>query len=143
MSDTAMRKSNPFNIGPGVPPPYLAGRQNEQELFNSSLESMAAGESVSMVVMYGPRGMGKTTLLGWLQKQCFERKIRHVAETSATMLGSIEALTNVLLPMSWRFWEWHVNLGSKWLGAGVSAPTQSTGKEGFLAKRLIARCRRH
>ena len=43
MSDTAMRKSNPFNIGPGVPPPYLAGRQNEQELFNSSLESMAAG----------------------------------------------------------------------------------------------------
>ena len=146
-----MSKSNPFKPGYGLPPPYLAGREEEQKLLNRRLDDMAAGELVNGVAIYGPRGMGKTVLLGWLQKQCAKRGIRHVEGTSATMLGSVDGLAKSLLPFTWHpgewltSWspgDWRIGLGTTAVSADVSASAQGAGKESLLIKRLISRCRR-
>lgn len=57
----------PFKPGFGGMPPHLAGRQEEQDLFRGLLTDMENGEPLaSDVVLYGPRGNGKTVLLRWL-----------------------------------------------------------------------------
>ncbi len=61
---------NPFMPGDGQPPPYLAGRENEQGQFRQILAKMSARRSpAGNIVMYGPRGMGKTVLLNWLKNE--------------------------------------------------------------------------
>ncbi|MHB8566788.1 MAG: AAA family ATPase [Nitrososphaerales archaeon] len=57
---SAMR--NPFNPGSGVPPPYLAGRENHLKTFERALESIDDGHIENMIV-HGLRGTGKTVLL--------------------------------------------------------------------------------
>ena len=65
-----MMKSNPFKPGDSAFPPYLAGREEEQEKFRGMLVNLADGDRHGAnIVMYGPRGMGKTTLLTWLEKE--------------------------------------------------------------------------
>lgn len=74
----------PFQPGPGGMPPYLAGREPEQELFRTLLHRLRERAPLpSEVLLYGPRGNGKTVLLGWLREQ-------------AAALGAVE--TVVLLP---------------------------------------------
>ena len=61
---------NPFRPGSGHLPPYLAGRENEQDVFRNNLVDMSAGESPpAATVLYGPRGMGKTVLLRWFKNE--------------------------------------------------------------------------
>ena len=61
---------NPFMPGDGQLPPYLAGRENEQGQFRQILAKMSARRSpAGNIVMYGPRGMGKTVLLNWLKNE--------------------------------------------------------------------------
>ena len=139
-----MSESNPFKPGYGLLPPYLAGRESEQELFNSSLDAMTVGDVVSGVVMYGPRGMGKTVLLGWLEEQCAKREIRHVAGDPTDMLGSVDDLGNMLLsglrpPDGWHIQR--VSIGGKWLKVDMDAPPRSTGKDVQLADLLVTHCR--
>ena len=50
-----MSKSNPFTPGCGLIPPYLAGREKEQKLFNRRLETTLAGRPVNGVTMFAPR----------------------------------------------------------------------------------------
>lgn len=52
--------SNPFRPGAGHPPPYLAGRQNEQKEFESLLHQ---DPILQNMVLTGLRGVGKTVLL--------------------------------------------------------------------------------
>ena len=74
----------PFQPGPGGMPPYLAGRETEKRLFRALLQRLGdRGPLPSEVILYGPRGNGKTVLLGWLEDQ-------------AASVGPIE--TAVLLP---------------------------------------------
>ena len=140
-----MSKSNPFKPGYGLPPPHLAGRERQQSLLGGRLEDMAAGELVNGVAIYGPRGMGKTALLQWLEEQCAEKKVGCIVETSATMLSSVEALTNALLPVIRSLKGWsvsRVNTGGRWHDIDVDAPAQGAGKEVDLVELLIARCRK-
>ena len=61
---------NPFRPGRGITPPYLAGRENEQRQLKQILAEISAGRSPAAdMVMYGPRGMGKTVLLNWLKDE--------------------------------------------------------------------------
>ena len=137
-----MSKSNPFKPGPGLTPPYLAGREQVQETLRSRLEMLAKGESVSIMVIYGPRGMGKTALLGWLKKQCAERKFRYVMGNPSNTLGSVGALAGKLLPMPWWLSMGRMKLGGRWANVDVEAPATRPGIESVLEKRLIKRCRR-
>ncbi|MGI9250996.1 MAG: ATP-binding protein [Pseudohongiellaceae bacterium] len=63
---------NPFTPGYGGKPPYIAGRETERSLYTETLGTLTAGTFNSSIVMYGPRGMGKTTMLNLLEGQCHE-----------------------------------------------------------------------
>ena len=57
-----------FTPGTGAVPPYLAGREQEQEYFRDCVEVLKGRNSVSRdLILYGPRGNGKTTLLRYLE----------------------------------------------------------------------------
>ena len=61
---------SPFQPGTGRRPPYLAGREEEQSLFRSHFEALRRGRSApAEILLYGPRGNGKTALLRWAKRE--------------------------------------------------------------------------
>lgn len=71
------KKRNPFRPGAGEYPPLVVGRTSERRELRDRLERTRDGESGGIVVLYGPRGNGKTTLLADLEGLARkERKIR-------------------------------------------------------------------
>ena len=59
-----------FHPGTGSMPPYLAGRALEKEFFKKQMRGLARGRQIDRdMIVYGPRGNGKTVLLRFLQKQ--------------------------------------------------------------------------
>ncbi len=59
-----------FRPGDGGLPPYLAGRKEEQEYFQRCVRDIKDRQPISQnLILYGPRGNGKTALLGYLQKE--------------------------------------------------------------------------
>ena len=101
---TLLDDSGPFRPGAGGLPPYLAGREQEQALFGSLLAVLDRGEATpSEVILYGPRGNGKTALLAWV-----EQEVSSVAGVDALKVTPSEFDTGtefaeILLPESW--WE--------------------------------------
>ena len=67
-----------FSPGDGaVLPPYLAGRKEEQEFFRDCIEVLKDRDPISQdMIVYGPRGNGKTTLLRYLQKETLKKEGR-------------------------------------------------------------------
>ena len=94
--------SGPFRPGTGGLPPFLAGREEEQGLFRSRLAVLGRGEPPpSEVILYGPRGNGKTALLAWM-----EQEVSSVAGVDALKITPSEFDTRtefaeILLPESW------------------------------------------
>lgn len=98
------RSLGPFRPGYGRPPPHLAGRETEQELLLTLVAELEdrvppPGE----VILYGPRGNGKTTLLVWLERQLEANAGVEVVRFTPTIVGSSAQLAERLLPTSW--WE--------------------------------------
>ena len=63
---TPSSAENPFTPGYGKVPPHLAGRAEAQDTLRRDLLTTARGGTPSSdVVIYGPRGTGKTVLLKW------------------------------------------------------------------------------
>ena len=61
---------NPFTPGAGLLPPYLAGRKEEQQQIRELLAAtQRCGGAAPDLVIYGPRGTGKTVLLAWVKEQ--------------------------------------------------------------------------
>ena len=61
---------SPFRPGTGRRPPYLAGRAGEQSLFRSHFDALRRGETApAEILLYGPRGNGKTALLAWVERE--------------------------------------------------------------------------
>src|ERR1700733_11949057 len=56
--------NNPFRPGPGLDPPYLAGRMKEKEEFSELIEQSPV---IKNLVITGLRGIGKTVLLNSLK----------------------------------------------------------------------------
>ena len=84
----AKQNKNPFAPGAGTRPKHVVGRKREFKLLNRALQGIAPSEiqknglledtSMTPVVLTGPRGVGKTLLLGWMEEQAQEQGI-HVA----------------------------------------------------------------
>ena len=92
-----MRKHNPFTPGFGVEPPYLAGRETEQTILTKLLHRTTDLGKGQPIVMYGPRGTGKTVLLNWLEAKCNKEGVVAIKATPSGKLRSMDALPTLLL----------------------------------------------
>ena len=97
---------NPFNPGSGEFPPYLAGRENEQGQLKQRLAKMSAGHSPGTeIIMYGPRGMGKTVLLNWLEDEAKKDGTKNnsirVSRVTPSKLTSPAAMWDFLISKNW------------------------------------------
>ena len=64
-----------FNPGAGLPPPELAGRNDELDEITAALNSLETSVCPSAnIALIGPRGHGKTVLLHWVRTQVDRRK---------------------------------------------------------------------
>lgn len=64
----AFAADNPFAPGSGQLPPYLGGREDQQQALRRMLSYVKAGRTTPRdVVLIGPRGNGKTVLLRWFE----------------------------------------------------------------------------
>lgn len=59
---------NPFSPGAGAPPPELAGRQPILDTAKIMLQRLKAGRSEKSYLLVGLRGVGKTVLLGEIDR---------------------------------------------------------------------------
>ena len=96
--------ANPFRPGPGETPPLLAGRGHEQDVLGTRIRDLAAGGSRRFFSIYGPRGVGKTALLGWVAEECQrltdsgERQLSVIQAKAPIALASEDALLTTLAP---------------------------------------------
>ena len=94
----------PFQPGFGGLPPYLAGREREQDFFRALLAHLDRGEArPNAVVLYGPRGNGKTALLAWVEEEGAVFPGVDVLALTPSDFDSKLELAEFLLPQSW--WE--------------------------------------
>lgn len=88
--------TNPFQPGRGVPPPLLAGRDEELARAEERLADLAEGRSPAEdLLFYGPRGNGKTSLLLEIERRARSRDYR-VAGLPAEALADREELVEEL-----------------------------------------------
>ena len=94
--------AGPFRPGPGRLPPHLAGREREQRLFRSRLALLDRGEPPpSEIILYGPRGNGKTALLVWLQEVAAPSYSVDVIRLTPSNIRTGLELAERLLPETW------------------------------------------
>ena len=136
--DKPIRENNPFKPGPGRPPPYLAGREIEQRSLGTSLREAKGSGNGEIIVMYGPRGTGKTVLLNWFKTECSKADALAIPATPSTELESIADLPRLLLPES-RLPD-EVSIGVKGV-LSMEWKSPDTGTVGKLRDHLIAACR--
>ena len=134
-----MRKHNPFTPGYGEEPPYLAGRETEQSALTKMLHRTVDLDKGKSVVMYGPRGTGKTVLLNWFEAECDEAGAVTINATPAGDLESSADLPRLLLPQSRLPDEVSVGLTGVLSMEWKNPDTEPAGK---LSDHLIAACRK-
>ena len=99
---TLLDGAGPFRPGPGRLPPYLAGREREQQLFRSRLALLDRGEAPpSEIILYGPRGNGKTALLAWIQEVAAPSYAVDVIRLTPSNIRTGLQLAERLLPKIW------------------------------------------
>lgn len=107
----------PFTPGFGGTPPYLAGREREQHVISRVVSRLASRAlEPSGLVIYGPRGNGKTVLLNWTARLAHSHGIRAI-RLSAVTGETEEALAQKLATDSW--WKRGFRAVS-WRGANLS-----------------------
>ncbi len=90
---------NLFTPGTGAVPPYLAGRKREQEYFRDCVEALNKRKALSRdMVVYGPRGNGKTALLRYLQQETLreERTKLDILWATPDEMGTLAELSDRL-----------------------------------------------
>ena len=91
-----------FKPGPGGLPPYLAGREREQQTCRAFLDRLRQSAAPPRdIVLYGPRGNGKTTLLSWLHEVARERDAVDVIHLTPAAVPTEEKLVRRLLSPPW------------------------------------------
>ncbi len=108
----------PFRPGLGATPPYLAGREREQEVLRELLVDLGNGMAPgTQVVLLGPRGNGKTVLLGWLEGEvtALEDRVECLRLLPAEIPDETR-LSELLAPPPW----WRQIASGAIAGAGFS-----------------------
>ena len=92
----------PFVPGRGKVPPYLAGRASHQRISRDFLNKIQTGiASDSDLILYGPRGTGKTALLAWLAAEARQRDIDVVSLASVEITTTQELVDHLSRPSKW------------------------------------------
>lgn len=119
-------------------PPHLAGREAEQKAFAKCFEFLRQGVPPARpVVLYGPRGNGKTALLHWVEQQVESDPVLDADWLTPSDLPDAGAVAPQLELTSWlqRLAPDSVSVA----GVGASFPTREAPTR--LAKALEARAR--
>ncbi len=99
---TASSPLGPFRPGFGGQPPYLAGREKEQTTLGRYVEALAAGEAPgTAIVLHGPRGNGKTVLLGWMRRLAEREGAIRPLTLAPSGIPDDARLGELLRPRSW------------------------------------------
>lgn len=117
----------PFRPGTGATPPYLAGRRTEQSLLRELMGELAQGIAPgTQVVLYGPRGNGKTVLLDWLEREAASFPPLETTIVRPAEVPEVARLAELLAPTSWwtRLASGEVKIaGFSWQPGAVPSPT--------------------
>ena len=87
--------------GSGVLPPVLAGREAESAVLDAFRSKLLSGAPIPRdVIIYGPRGNGKTVLVESFRRVCADQGIpdHRFIDTYASSLSSLDRLLQALLP---------------------------------------------
>ena len=91
----------PFNPGPGTEPPYLAGREPQEQTIRQALDRLVQREGQGgFLILVGPRGNGKTVMLGQGRKKAQELGI-DTLNLTAGGIGTQQELVAQLAPSKW------------------------------------------
>ena len=135
----APNRHNPFKPGYGQSPPYLAGREAAQEVFNERLRQMKDGETVNGIAMYGPRGAGKTALLSWLEGRCKAENIKALHATPDDSLQSRGDLADALFHGKLTFSEAGLVAGiGRWMQAASKFARTKVHSMAAMKRRLLS-----
>ena len=92
----------PFVPGQGKVPPYLAGRARHQRICRDFLNGIHTGIGPeSVLVLFGPRGTGKTAMLLCLAAEARQRNIDVVALASAEIKTNEKLVERLSRPPGW------------------------------------------
>ena len=109
-ASSAKLEKHPFAPSPGIAPEHIVGRQRGFKLLGSALRTIEPGKlqedglldraKMAPIVFTGPRGVGKTLMLDWMQQQAQEMGI-HVARLKyAKDLSPGDAMKRLLHEMA-------------------------------------------
>ena len=87
---------NPFKPAPGEMPPYLAGRDGVLADWRGNWLKSGRFKTPE-ILMYGPRGTGKTAILGEFQRIANERGCNVVRASTDAMEGGKQAMADEML----------------------------------------------
>ena len=106
---SAKRRKKPFTPGTGHRPEHVVGRKREFALLEEALQGidrckiqedgLLERPSVAPLVLTGPRGVGKTMMLGWMQEQAQEMGIPVLRLAHVKDMGKGNALRSLLNAM--------------------------------------------
>ena len=89
MSDVQYEQvRSPFQPGFGRAPPLLAGREDEQSRLAGKLLMLQHGDAPNPDLLSAPRGMGKTVLLNWLQRQAQGQGVETLQTATSDVPGA-------------------------------------------------------
>ena len=99
-----------FRPGEGARPPFLAGRAAEQQILVDAAEELEGKDKQGKasipqnIILYGPRGNGKTALALWFQDFTADqhRSWMPVRINAGDCGGDSDALARLLAPEPWR-----------------------------------------
>ena len=118
---------NPYRPGRGVAPPVLAGRASVLDIAEERLDVLGAGGMPPQdLLLYGPRGNGKTTLLIEIERRARERGLRveelpvDALTTEEKLVRHLQERAGVLGPQI---------TGAQVAGIGVSAARSAPTRE--------------
>ncbi len=98
MSDSDL--TDLFTPGDGGIPPYLAGRKEEQAYFQACVKSLKNKKPTHRnLILYGPRGNGKTALLRYLQQETRQQEASKldILRVTPDELRTLDALSGRLM----------------------------------------------
>lgn len=89
--------TNPFTPGAGLPPPVRVGHHNATRQLDDLLGRIRAGEPGGCALLVGPRGNGKTVLLGEMMDRAREASVTTLSLLSEDMSEGTRLMAQRLL----------------------------------------------